>query len=390
MPTNRKRKAYQGSLLLNEQPLYTLPHLAKALGGSDEAMLIQQIHFYLELSRRSGDRRKYNDGRWWTYNSFEEWQSGFFIWLSVITLKRMVRKLVDIGVLLIGHFSEMPTDRRNWYSIDYEKLQEVILDAYAEENQTDTMDDTNSIPSPSYQTDTIHSINMIPSIVSERDDVNLTSLLNESTDESLNISDSCDAKDASQKSLSSLTEDGIDYKPEDSSLEEDSLDELVYSDIDEFGNELGGKGGKQEPKWKLPTKSVWCERAFHATKKRRFGSKDERSRWIAIEKAMMPLDALGRVKYPIGWVEYEINWVREQNRIFTVTTGKKYPKYSFSALLTCIENEEHKNTWVAMTLQKRGTIGYSGPQTDTNVDIYADLPPRITDESLEEDAIGDG
>jgi len=386
MPTNRKGKAYQGSLLLNEQPLYTLPHLAKALGGSDEAMLVQQIHFYLELSRRSGDRRKYNDERWWTYNSFEEWRDGFFIWLSVRTLKRMVRKLVDAGILLIGHFSEMSRDRRNWYSIDYERLYEAILAAYADD-QTDPMDSDNVTPSPSGQIDTMQSDNLSPSIVTNWHDVNLIKLLNESTDESLNQPNFRAAKDAARNLVINAQQEGNNESIEESNNSEEEELELTYVDTDEDGNELEAPGYRDIPKWKKPTTDL-CIRALAACGRKYFKDKAERSRWIAIEKAMMPLDAAGKVRYPTRYVIETIEWFENKNRNYQIEKGKKGVCFVFAGLLKMLENRERRDDWITIALRNPHNVGAGGPRADD--DIYADLPPRITDESLAEDAIGDG
>lgn len=38
------------NLLLNERPLVVLPSLAKELGSLDEAVILQQIHYWLQRS----------------------------------------------------------------------------------------------------------------------------------------------------------------------------------------------------------------------------------------------------------------------------------------------------------------------------------------------------
>jgi hypothetical protein len=96
--------------LIDEQPLQVLPSLAKAI-GLDEALFLQQVHYWLKTSKHE------DDGRRWIYNSYEDWlqQLPFF---SLRKLERMVKALKARGLLLVRRHPGF--DRRNWYSIDYQ------------------------------------------------------------------------------------------------------------------------------------------------------------------------------------------------------------------------------------------------------------------------------
>lgn len=54
-------------LLINEHPVMIIPSLALKL-GLNEAVILQQIHYWLILSRHMMDGRK------WVYNTYKEWQ----------------------------------------------------------------------------------------------------------------------------------------------------------------------------------------------------------------------------------------------------------------------------------------------------------------------------
>jgi hypothetical protein len=97
-------------LLIEEQPLQVLPSLAKAI-GLDEALFLQQVHYWLKNSKHE------DDGRRWVYNSYEDWlqQLPFF---SQRKLERIVKALKARGLLLVRR--QPGFDRRNWYSIDYQ------------------------------------------------------------------------------------------------------------------------------------------------------------------------------------------------------------------------------------------------------------------------------
>lgn len=100
------------NLLIPEDPLLVLPSLAVAI-GLNEAIFLQQIHFHLRFSKNE------RDGRTWVYNTFEEWQEEM-PWWSVRTLKRIVHRLQECGLLLTtSEYNKMPIDKTLWYTIDY-------------------------------------------------------------------------------------------------------------------------------------------------------------------------------------------------------------------------------------------------------------------------------
>ncbi len=104
-------------LLIDDQPLIVLPKLACAI-GLNEAIVIQQIHYWLKRSN------KIHDGRAWTFNTIEKWNEQFPFW-SRNTLKRTVSNLrkPELNLLIATNkYNSMKIDKTLWYSIDYEKL----------------------------------------------------------------------------------------------------------------------------------------------------------------------------------------------------------------------------------------------------------------------------
>jgi len=104
-------------LLINESPVMIIPSLAAKI-GVNEAVVLQQIHYWLGISKHKIAERT------WVYNTYEEWQKQLPFW-SVSTIKRSIRSLEMLGLLLSNNFNEMKMDKTKWYSIDYEKLQEL-------------------------------------------------------------------------------------------------------------------------------------------------------------------------------------------------------------------------------------------------------------------------
>ncbi|GET11643.1 hypothetical protein SN811_01430 [Ligilactobacillus agilis] len=103
------------NLLFDERPLVIQPTLAKLLGSLDEAVILQQIHYWLEK------KTNIKDGRSWVYNSMTDWQKQF-PWLSLKTVKRKFKSLEDKGLLITANYNQYKFDRTKWYSIDYQNL----------------------------------------------------------------------------------------------------------------------------------------------------------------------------------------------------------------------------------------------------------------------------
>lgn len=116
--------SHGGKVLLNGQPVVIDRILARAI-GLNQAIVLQQIHYWLEVNRRAG--RNYHDGSYWTYSTMEEWWKRDFrhLW-SYDTLCRIFSRLEDAGLLLVGNYNQIRYDRTKWYTIDYERLEAVI------------------------------------------------------------------------------------------------------------------------------------------------------------------------------------------------------------------------------------------------------------------------
>lgn len=104
------------NLLLDERPLIVLPSLAAMLNSLDEAVILQQIHYWIEK------RQNYREGRYWVYNSMENWMQQFPWIKSRTTLIRYFNKLEAKGLLITGNFNKAGFDKTKWYTIDYSAL----------------------------------------------------------------------------------------------------------------------------------------------------------------------------------------------------------------------------------------------------------------------------
>lgn len=106
------------NLLFDERPLVLQPRLAFLLGGSDEAIILQQVHYWTQKNTNI------KDGYSWVYNSMKEWHKQFY-WISESSVKRIFTKLEKKGVLVTGNYNKAKFDKTKWYRIDYGALDEM-------------------------------------------------------------------------------------------------------------------------------------------------------------------------------------------------------------------------------------------------------------------------
>ena len=107
-------KGYQRSLLIDESPLQVLPQLAKSI-GLNEAIILQQIHYWLNRSDNVRGGRRY------VYKTAQGWAEEFPFW-SEATIRRAIATLRGLGLVVVEKESTTSWNRTNWYSLNYEAL----------------------------------------------------------------------------------------------------------------------------------------------------------------------------------------------------------------------------------------------------------------------------
>jgi DnaA-like protein len=106
-------------LLINEYPLMVLPSLASRI-GLNESIVLQQIHYWLDPRINKNIR----DGKHWVYNTYRDWRKQFSFW-SEVTIKRIIQSLEKRNLLISSNFNKNHLDKTKWYTINYNKLQEL-------------------------------------------------------------------------------------------------------------------------------------------------------------------------------------------------------------------------------------------------------------------------
>lgn len=126
-------------LLLKEYPILFQPSFALEVGVNG-AILLQQIHYWLQTCSTT------KDGRKWVYNTYQDWQEQLPFW-SVSTIKRALRLLAKEEYIITGNYNKSRMDQTRWYTINYEKIREweeaTLIDSVA--MQLDPLNDTDSL-----------------------------------------------------------------------------------------------------------------------------------------------------------------------------------------------------------------------------------------------------
>ncbi|MCB0258899.1 MAG: hypothetical protein KDE62_04140 [Calditrichaeota bacterium] len=141
-------------LLINEHPLIVLPSLVKAITEKasqiraktgkwakyynclNEAIILQQLHFLLSVKGRESRGKK------WVKLSYADWQSEYFPYLSVATVKRSFHLLYEIGLIDIVNDNKNPIDKTNSFTIVYEAVDALLASTAQVDTTTDQVDTT--------------------------------------------------------------------------------------------------------------------------------------------------------------------------------------------------------------------------------------------------------
>lgn len=132
--TTKTKKSTTSSLLIDDKPMMALPKLLHRL-GSDRALILQQLHYWVNLFEDAGNKRMYRDGCWWVFNTIEEWQFKQFTWLTAKVVGNILRELEKMGLITSKKFYSYKWDQKKWYSLNYDAIAELAVMDVAFVNQ---------------------------------------------------------------------------------------------------------------------------------------------------------------------------------------------------------------------------------------------------------------
>lgn len=106
----------------SEFPVIASPQLINEV-GSPGAIFLQKLHFFLNEEKKTKQKehlKTHNKKKWW-FHTYEKWVKAIGIY-SEATIKRAVKKLIELGFIEVDQLSKNKSDRTNYYTINYEKV----------------------------------------------------------------------------------------------------------------------------------------------------------------------------------------------------------------------------------------------------------------------------
>lgn len=120
----------KASWLYSKHPILVDTDLAVVI-GLKEAVVAQQLNYWLHSKSA-----KIIDGRRWIYNTYGKWQKDSFPFFTIATIRRTFGSLEKQKIVLTGNFNKAGFDKTKWYSIDEERLDELMSRRCAQNEQT--------------------------------------------------------------------------------------------------------------------------------------------------------------------------------------------------------------------------------------------------------------
>lgn len=110
-----------GKIIFNMNAVPVPMGLYNFFGNINKAMVVQHIHYWCERSEEAGSEHKFNEGHYWTYNTFEELAE--MLPIGITTIKKVIKELERDGYIFSSNFNKKKFDRTKWYRVNYEKLE---------------------------------------------------------------------------------------------------------------------------------------------------------------------------------------------------------------------------------------------------------------------------
>lgn len=104
--------------------------LAVILGDLNESIVLNQLNYWLEINKKAN--KHFIDGRFWVYNTYSDWKEENFQYWSEKTIQRTFTRLENKGIVISANYNKSGIDKTKWYTIDYDKLEEIV-NLYREE-----------------------------------------------------------------------------------------------------------------------------------------------------------------------------------------------------------------------------------------------------------------
>lgn len=119
---------YKELFIDKDDVLLIRKELVRVLGDLNEAVVLNQLHYWININKKA--KKNFYDNKHWVFNTYQMWKDIDFDFWSTDTIKRTFTRLEKKGIVVSANYNKLKIDKTKWYSIDYEKLQDMV-DEYA-------------------------------------------------------------------------------------------------------------------------------------------------------------------------------------------------------------------------------------------------------------------
>lgn len=115
---------YKELFIDKDDVLLIRKELVRVLGDLNEAVILNQLHYWIEINKKA--KKNLHGGKYWVFNTYQTWKETDFDFWSTDTIRRTLTRLENKGIVLTANYNKLKIDKTKWYTIDYERLQELI------------------------------------------------------------------------------------------------------------------------------------------------------------------------------------------------------------------------------------------------------------------------
>ena len=108
-------------LLIDSKQLLMVQTQLAALIGLNEAIALQQIHYWVDANALQAKKTHHRDGYWWCYNTWKEWNERDFPFWSVSTIRRVFNTLASTGLIITRPHENNKSGL--WVTVNYGQLE---------------------------------------------------------------------------------------------------------------------------------------------------------------------------------------------------------------------------------------------------------------------------
>lgn len=88
--------------------------------GLNHLYVLDQIYSWINYNKKHN--KNFKNGKFWTFSSIKDMQERDFPFLSVSTLRNILKHLEDLSFIIVSNFNNSKWNKTKWYTINYKKL----------------------------------------------------------------------------------------------------------------------------------------------------------------------------------------------------------------------------------------------------------------------------